>query len=231
MPPDFPARGLARFREHIYYQLLECGLQVAPLACTGSGDAAVPLGSMRTYAWKGTSTGDPTEIWWQAIRNGQVLDSGGPVLMARVNNHLPGTVFRPQQEPPFQLEFSATLHTREKISYLEIIQDGQVTHTVPLDKWVAANGRLPPVQFEQSGWALLRAVIDAGEDYRYAMSGPFYVQLNDEPHISRKAAGFFRDWATARRDALRQKAPASDLKFHEAAVRYWNQRESQANAD
>ena len=227
----FPGtRGLARFREYLYYQLLESGIQLTPLACSRSGDATVPLGSIRTYAWKGTSS-DPEQTWWQAVRDGQVLLTAGPILIARANDRLPGWVFTPSRDAQFQLEFSATLHTRRKISYLEIIKNGAVAHTVPLDDWVAAHGKLPPVPFEESGWALLRAVIDADDEYQYAMSGPYYVHVEGKPRISRAAVRFFQDWATKRRDELQQLPATSGLTLHRGAVKFWEHQESEANAD
>lgn len=239
LPQDvsrFPGqRGLARFREHLYFQLLECGIQLTPLACSCSGDADVPLGSLRTYAWTGPSPDeavkDVADAWWQAVRDGRVVLTGGPVMLVQANGHPPGWVFQPASQSKFQLEFSATLHTRERISYLEIVQNGAVVQTVSLDDWVEAQGKLPKITFDQSGWALLRAVIDADDDYRYAVSGPFYVQCDGKPRVSREAVSFFQSWANKRRDALKPQSAAGELAFHRRAVEFWQERAAEANTD
>jgi hypothetical protein len=44
----------------------------------------------------------------------------------------------------------------------------------------------------------VRAVCQGDKSYRYAASGPFYVEIAGEPRISKASAQFFLDWTTER---------------------------------
>ena len=95
-----------------------------------------------------------------------------------------------------------TLTTREPISYLEIVQDGLVRNTIRFEDYVK-DGRLPPLHFKQSGWFLLRAVAEISDTYRFAMTGPYYVEFGNKPRISKKSAQFFLDWVYERARQIR----------------------------
>ena len=69
--------------------------------------------------------------------------------------------------------------------------------TVPLNEY-AKTGQLPPVRFDESGWFLIRAVTDLPDNYRFAMTAPFYVEVGYERRISRRAVKFFVDWVHER---------------------------------
>ena len=90
------------------------------------------------------------------------------------------------------------------------------------------------MKFDTSGWFLVRAVVDSAKVYRCAMSGPFYVQIGDQPRISRKSAKMFLDWVDERKAAL----SAGDrserevmLAQLEKARQYWQSLAAKANAD
>jgi hypothetical protein len=224
--------GAGRWSQDIYYQLLNCGLRIPPAAGSGSGYAPNPAGYNRVYvhcegefAW---------EKWWQGLKAGRVVVTNGPVMQPRVNGHVPGHVFEAGQGDSLELSISLNLSTREKIEYLEVVQNGKVVHEVRLDKWAEANGMLPAVKFSESGWLLVRAVTDNGKTYRYATSGPFYVQIGYEPRISKKAAQFFYDWTFERAKQLKLEDPAEReevLDYHRAARDFWKAKLDKANAE
>lgn len=232
----YPApHGAGRWSQDIYYQLLNCGLRIAPAAGSGSGASPNPAGYNRVYVH---CPGEPTwEKWWQGLKDGRVVVTNGPVMQPRVNGHVPGHVFsggQGGQGDSLELSISLNLSTREKIDYLEVVQNGKVVHEVRLDKWAEANGVLPPVKFTESGWMLVRAVTNNGQTYRYAASGPFYVEVGDTPRISKKAAQFFYDWTVERArqlkfDDLAQRAEVIDL--HRAARDFWQDKLDKANAE
>jgi len=224
--------GPGRWSQDIYYQLLNCGLRVPPAAGSGSGYAPNPAGYNRVYVH---CEGEATwEKLWQGLKAGKVVVTNGPVMQPRVNGHVPGHVFEAGQGESLELSISLNLSTREKIEYLEVIQNGKVVHEVRLDKWAQANGMLPPVKFSESGWMLVRAVTDNGKTYRYATSGPFYVQIGYEPRISKKAAQFFYDWTFERAKQLKLEDAAQReevLGYHRAARDFWKARLDKANAE
>ncbi len=223
--------GGARWSQYIYFQLLECGLRIPPTAGSGSGQSPNPVGYNRVYVHVDGPLG--YEKWWQQLRAGRVVVTNGPLMKPSVEGELPGYVFQAEAGAKLQFEIGLTLSTREPISYLEIIKNGKVEHSVAFDAY-SKSGKLPPVQFDRSGWFLVRAVTDLPKTYRFAMTGPYYVEIGDQRRISRGAVQFFLDWVyeRARRiklaDAEQQKAV---LGWHRQARDFWQDLLSKVNAE
>ena len=229
----YPApHGNGRWSQDIYYQLLNCGLRLPPSAGSGSGLGANPVGYNRVYVHCGQEFN--YEKWWAGLRAGRVVVTNGPLLRPRVNGRLPGYVFRGYAGEPLELSVELKLSTRDPIAYLEIIKNGRSEREVRLDEWAAAGGTLPPITFTESGWLLVRAVAATEHTYRYATSGPFYVQCGDQPRISKAAAQFFADWAGDRLRQAELDSTASRgqlLRYQRAAAAFWQRRVEQANAE
>jgi hypothetical protein len=223
--------GLARWSEAIYYHLLNCGLRIPPTAGSGSGEVGNPLGYNRMYVHV---EGEMTyEKWWQSVAAGRVVITNGPLLRPTVEGELPGHVFQADSGREVELEVGLTLSTRDKISYVEIVQNGELVQSVRIEEFAKSGGRLPPVRFNQSGWFVIRAATDNSQTYRYAMTAPYYVEIGERPRISRKSAQFFLDWVNERRASLRLDDPAQRaavLKYHDEARAYWQSMVARANA-
>ncbi len=229
----YPApHGIARWGETIYYHLLNCGLAIPPSAGSGSGIEPNPVGYNRVYVH---CDGELTyEKWWQNLRRGRVFVTNGPLLQPQVNGQPPGHVFRAYQGETLELNVSLHLATRDKIDYLEIIKNGDLVHQVRLDQWAAAGGKLPPVNFRQSGWLLARVITNNNDTYRFASTGPYYVHFDNRPRISRRSAQFFLDWIYKRaRQVRRQNAPNQQevLNHYRDARDFWRQLVETANAE
>jgi hypothetical protein len=225
--------GNARWSQHIYFQLLECGLRIPPGAGSGSGETPNPVGYNRVYVHvEGPLT---YEKWWEGFHAGQVVVTNGPLLRPLVNGELPGHVFRAAKGERLDLEIGLTLSTSTaaKIRYLEIVKNGKVEHSAPFEEY-SKSGSLPRLQFTESGWFLIRAVIELPKTYRFAITGPYYVEIGDQRRVSRSAAQFFVDWVAQR---TRQIQPADPNQQAEAppwqrrASDYWQDVLSKANAE
>ena len=173
------------------------------------------------------------EKWWQNFRAGQVVITNGPLMRPTVNGELPGHVFQVEAGTQFDCDIGLTLSTREPISYLEIIKDGQIAHAIPFDEY-SKSGKLPSLHFDKSGWFLIRATTDLGKTYRFAMTAPYYVEIGYKPRISKKAAQFFLDWINDRTkqinlDDPKQQREVTDL--HRQARDFWQEMLSKANAE
>jgi hypothetical protein len=156
------------------------------------------------------------------------------MLRPTVEGEPPGHVFRAAAGEKVDLEIGLTLSTREKISYLEIVQDGRAIHQVRLDDWQKAGGKLPHVVFDKSGWFLVRAVADTGKTSRFAMTAPYYVEIGDRPRLSRGSAQFFLDWIDEREAQVKTDDPAlraSALAEIGKARNYWQNMLAKATAD
>ena len=115
-----------------------------------------------------------------------------------------------------------------------MIQNGKTAHEVRLDQWAMAGGKLPPVKFDKSGWLLVRAVTNNPKTYRFASSGPYYVEIDYQRRISKEAAQFFMDWVYER--ARRVKLDDADqqaeiLATHKLARDFWQKKVNEANAE
>ena len=224
--------GNARWTQAIYFHLLNAGVRLPPSAGSASGVLPNPVGYNRVYVHCGEEF--TWDAWWSNLRAGRVVVTNGPLLRPLVNGQLPGHVFQGSPGQTLELETALSLSTRDKIEYLEIIQNGKVVHSVRLDEYIKAGGKLPPVQFTESGWMLIRAVANHEKTYRFAMTGPYYVEFDYQPRVSRESAQFFLDWATERAGQIRLDDPEQQRQvtpFHDAAVRFWRKRVDSANAE
>ena len=217
-----PPLGVGRWSQQIYFRMLNLGVRVPPAAGSGAGLNENPVGYNRVYVY---SDGPfQLESWWEGLRAGRVVLTNGPLLRPRVNGELPGHVFRPEGDE-LQLEVEALLSTREKIDYLEVIQNGQSVIQTRLEDWAASGGRLPPVIFQEDGWLMVRVVTRHSKTYRCACSGPFFVSFaNSKPkQRDAKMAQFFLDWLyqRAREIKLSPDQQKSVMRYHRAARDFW----------
>lgn len=223
--------GNARWSQEIYFHLLNCGLRIPPTAGSGSGVAPNPVGYNRLYV----HVDGPFryEKWWENLRAGQVTVTNGPLLRPNVHGHLPGHVFRARHGNTLEFEIGLTLSTREPISYLELLKNGKVEHSIRFNEY-ATSGKLPKLQFQESGWFVVRAVTDLPSTYRFAMTGPYYVEFDDKPRISKRSAQFFLDWVHERARQLRLDHADHQrelLAYHRQARDFWQKLLDEANAE
>jgi hypothetical protein len=234
-PPDrklYPGPyGYARWGQDIYFKLLECGLRLPPTAGSGSGMTPNPVGYNRVYVHLDGQF--DYRQWWENLRRGQVVATNGPLLRPTVEGQLPGHVFQCEQGKKLELEIGLTLSTRDPVSYLDIVQDGQVRHSIRFEDY-AKTGRLPKLEFQHSGWFLLRVVTDVPQTYRFAMTGPYYVEFSGQRRISKQAAQFFLDWVYQRARQIAIDDPKKKegvLAYHRKARDFWQDLLSRANAE
>jgi hypothetical protein len=232
----FPGKlGNGRYSETIYHHLLNCGLRLPPTAGSGAGSgsgtraASSPLGTNRTYVHCGeTFTGD---AWIEGLRAGRVVVTNGPLLRVRVDGELPGYTFElyDNQRREFQIALDLAFYEANQVEYLEIVQNGKPIHQVRLDEFAKKKGKLPFVEFETSGWFLVRAVTNNPNVYQFASTGPYYVELNHEPRISRASVEYFLTWLDEA--GAKFAGNAAVLAEIEAARPFWEERLERANAD
>ncbi len=191
----FPgAAGNGRWSEQIYHHVLNCGLRIPPAAGSGAGFNKNPVGVNRTYALCGEQL--TSDAWFNALRAGKVMVSNGPLLRTRVSGHPPGHRFELDdgESREFFIGLDLAFYEQARVEYLEIIKDGRVEHGIRLDEFAEKEGRLPPLNFDESGWFLVRAMTNSAKNYQYATTGPYYVEANGHPRISRSSVQFFIDW-------------------------------------
>ncbi|MEN6556687.1 MAG: hypothetical protein ABFC54_00770 [Thermoguttaceae bacterium] len=229
---DYPSPlGNAQWSQFLYFQLLECGLRIPPSAGSGSGDSPNPVGYNRVYV----HVDEPFDYkrWWQSFREGHVFVTNGPLMMPLIGGELPGHVFQSETGEPIELAIDLGISTREKISNVEILRNGKVDIAVPYETY-SKSGQLPKIRFDRSGWLAIRVVTDNPKTYRFAMTGPYYVEIGGKPRISRSAARFMLDWANQRAEQIQIDDPVQKkavMEWHRRAREFWTDVLSKANAD
>jgi hypothetical protein len=227
--------GHGRNSEAIYHHLLNCGLRIPPAAGSGAGASmggrvvASPLGTNRVYVYCDETC--TRESWLEGLRAGRVFVSNGPLLRTRVEGEPPGHVFQLDagEKRGFQITLELAFYTQTQVDYLEIIQNGKIIHHARLDDFGKKRGRLPPVEFDSSGWFLVRAVTNNSNVYQFASTGPFYVESNYQPRISRASVQYFLTWLD---DAAKKFAGnAAVLAEIDAARPFWQKLLEGATAD
>ena len=222
--------GYARRSQDLYFKLLNCGLRIPPTAGSGSGALPNPAGYNRVYVHLDSRF--DYQQWWESLKAGQVVVTNGPLLRARVEGQLPGHTFHGEEGRELELQIGMTLTTREPISYLEIVQNGQA-RSIRFEDYVK-EGRLPPLHFKESGWFLLRAVAEISDTYRFAMTGPYYVEFGGKQRISKKSAQFFLDWVYERARQIHVDDPEKRrevMAYHRKARDFWKELVEKATAE
>ncbi len=222
-------QGNGRWSEAIYHHLLNCGLRIAPAAGSGSGSNGNPVGMNRVYVY--CEDNFTPEKWFEGLRAGRVTVTNGPLLRAQVEGQLPGHTFKLEtgESRDFQIALSLTFYEKAPVEYLEIIKNGQVVYEVRLDQLAQQQGRLPPIEFEESGWFLIRARTSKSTTYQFATTGPYFVDSNYQRRISRKSVQFFLDWLDeAAEEFSENEAVLADI---ESARPFWKNLLQQANAE
>jgi hypothetical protein len=230
-------KSLGRWAEKIYWNLLEAGFRIPPLA--GSGDRArqTPVGYNRLYVAKPSqryNDGPDKAVrvasdveWWNAAWKGQSVATNGPMLRPMLGGQLPGYVFKARPGEVLQLQAELQLAVRDPVEYLEVIHNGKVHYSARLDEFAKAGGMLPPVNAKESGWVTIRVVTLYEDHFRAAMSAPWYFEFEGQPRITRESVDFFQQWLGDYEERLKR-LPPQELQRHvpfvRAARNFWSRK-------
>ena len=235
LPDD---RSLGREVEQIYWEMLNCGFRIAPLA--GSGDEAVdhPVGYNRLYVASdldvandaGSSSTEASinrKQWWDGVWRGGSFATNGPLMQPKLDGKLPGHVFSLSSGEELNLTPELTLTVQDPVEYLEVILNGMIHTTTKLDEFAKAGGRLKPIRVNQSGWALIRVVTLHKGHFRAAMTAPWYFEVDGQPRISKRSVKFFQSWLADYESELKKRSVMNLAKyapFIRGARRFWTRR-------
>jgi len=237
-------RGNGYWTQEIYYHILNAGFRLPPSAGSASGVLPNPVGYNRVYVHvDGELTWDK---WWEGLRAGRSFVTNGPVLLASASmvpkggvglpvQSLPGTVFQSDEPATLRISVNVELWTTDDISQLELIHNGEVAATVECtdDSYQAHT---LPLEANESGWFLVRAITDNPRTFRFASSAPFYIEIGGEQRISRTSCQFFLDWVRERMARVPDKLSHPEqlktvLDDHRQAEMFWEQRMSQNHCE
>ena len=237
-------QALGRWAEKIYWNLLDAGFRIPPLAGSGDRGRQTPVGYNRLYVGKPSQRyngGPPKAVrvvseveWWNAAWKGQSVATNGPLLRPMLGGQLPGYVFKARPGETLELQAELQLAVRDPVEYLEVIHNGKVHYSARLDEFAKAGGMLPPVNAKESGWVTIRVVTLYEDHFRAAMSAPWYIELEGQPRITRESVEFFRQWLSDYEERLKR-LPPQELQryvpYVRAARKFWSQKAEEATTD
>jgi hypothetical protein len=226
--------GNGFWTQEIYYHILNSGLRLPPSAGSASGVLPNPVGYNRVYVHLDSKFSP--EAWWGALGAGRCFVTNGPLLVVKANDQLPGAVLARKDAAPMRIGLKVELTTQDHPGKLEVIQNGTVAKTIP---WTAKRNQKHVVELAagRSGWFLVRALADNPKTFRFASTGPFYVELGKvKRRISRRSSQFFLDWVNERIGRLKKSIKSKTelrevLKYHHQARKFWTERVIKANAE
>jgi hypothetical protein len=225
-------RGNGFWTQEIYYHMLNTGVRLPPSAGSASGVLPNPVGYNRAYVHV---DGELTyEKWFQNLKAGRVFVSNGPLLRCHANGQLPGHVFKIRKGEKLTMEIEAKLDSRDPIAVVEVIQNGKLVSSACGCDWNSGDP-LERLTFDESGWFLVRTLADVPDTFRFASTGPFYVEREDAPmRISKSSAQFFLDWVRERIARVKIENPTEleeVLHYHREAEKFWQAEVDRANAE
>jgi hypothetical protein len=131
--------------------------------------------------------------------------------------------------------WSGDLHVHRPPEDMELLmeaEDLRGVRRVSFSEW-KQTGSLGTVEFDQSGWCLVRAMADVPGTFRFASTGPFYVEVGSPSRrVSKASAQFFLDWVRERMGQIKFADPRQQDEVtqpHRRAEQFWLERVVQAN--
>jgi len=206
----------------IWYRLLNCGFRLPAAAGTDAfpnfASLRGPPGLVRVFVHSGAKLDHRS--WLAALKTGRTFVTNAPLLEFSVAGRAIGEEIRVSNEMQ-QVPAVVAMRSTVPIDHLEIIGNGTVVATIPLDADRMTAHATVMVPVKGSGWYVLRAYSDRAEMpvldlYPFASTSPIYVRVGDEPVRSADDAAFFVRWI----ERLEQTARASSA---------WNTLAEQAN--
>jgi hypothetical protein len=174
-------RDWASYGFQNYYALLNCGFRLRPCAGTAHGVHPVPLGFGRVYV----HLDGPFryESWMQGLGAGRSFVTTGPMLLATFDGADPGHRFERSAARAQSVTLKGRVRSEAPVTQIEIIVNGELSRTVPLEPKRTAEGAFEAVfdhreSLAGSSWVALRCWEERGQDrVRFAHTAPVYYDL------------------------------------------------------
>jgi TolB protein len=209
---------------HVWYRILNCGFRVP----TGAGTdfmanyASVrgPIGLNRVFV---ETRGPLThERFLAGLKAGRTFATNGPLLGFTLDGHGIGDEIQlPAGE--HRLTARVTLRSYVPVDRLEIIGNGKVVATIPLNAGRDSASTSVIIPVDRSGWYLLRALGDQAEEpvldvFPYATTSPIYVTIGGQPVRSADDAAYFLAWIDRMTAAVQAHDEWNDEREHQAVL-------------
>jgi len=186
----------------VWYRLLNLGFKLPAGAGTdATANFAAPIRGMvgmdRVYTWV-PAWPLTLDLWMDGLKRGRTFATNGPLVNFTLGKEIVGGEMK-LDVAQTAVPFTAHLRSVVPIDHLEIVCNGKVAKSLPLEgKRDSADieGVLP---VGSSGWCLLRAwsdkpVYPVMDSYAYATTSPIYVTVGGAKPRSPEDAKYFSAW-------------------------------------
>jgi hypothetical protein len=178
-------KGWLDFTFQNYYALLNCGFRLRPTAGTASGVHPVPLGFGRVYVHiEGEFSYD---AWMKGLDQGNSFVTTGPMLVARINDRLPGSTFKLQRGDVNEFLIHGSAKSARPLLKIELVAAGQVARTInPANRPLPDGGYESPIELkltaDESTWFTLRCYEPTADGReRFAHTAPWHIDVANAP--------------------------------------------------
>jgi TolB protein len=192
----------------VWYRLLNLGFRIP----AGAGTDAManyallrgPVGMNRVYARVSEGPLKVDELL-EALKKARTFATNGPLLDFSLGGESVGGELK-FDAPQTAIPFKARLRSIVPVDHFEMVCNGRVVQTLPLDSARDAAEVSGAVAMKESGWCVLRASSDKAEypvldNYVYATTSPIYVTIGGRPPRSPEDAKYFVAWIVRITDA------------------------------
>src|SRR5882672_7635484 len=202
---------------------MNCGFRLPAAAGTDAfpnfASLRGPPGLVRVFVHSGANLDHRS--WLAALKTGRTFVTNAPLLEFSVAGRAIGEEIRVSNEMQ-RVPAVVAMRSTVPIDHLEIIGNGTVVATIPLDADRMTAHATVMVPVKGSGWFVLRAYSDRAEMpvldlYPFASTSPVYVRVGDQPVRSAGDAAFFMKWIE-RVEAAARGSPAWNTPDEKAAV-------------
>ena len=186
----FTEWGWLNFGFENYYALLNCGFKLMPTAGTASGVHPVPLGHSRVYVHVGEKF--TPDAWFDGLGKGRSFVTTGPMLFAKVNNKLPGEVFKQSGTDEATFDVSIESVSERPIQRIEILVNGRVVASPEPTNAESGDGAFvtrtnTSLSLSETSWIAVRSVQAMPDGRkRFAHTAPWHVEVGNQPIRPRK---------------------------------------------
>jgi TolB protein len=185
----------------VWYRLLNLGFRIP----AGAGTDAManyaslrgPVGMNRVYLRVPQGPVNASD-WLAALKQGRTFATNGPLLDFSLSREQIGGELK-LDSAQGAVPFKATLRSIVPVDHLEIVCNGRLAQSLPMNSTRDAANVSGTVGLKESGWCVLRASSDKAEypvldNYVYATTSPIYVSVGGKPPNSPEDARYFVAW-------------------------------------
>jgi hypothetical protein len=189
-----------RTTAEVWYRLLNAGFRLP----TGSGTDAManfaslrgPVGMNRVFVRAGAKL--DYRAWLSALKAGRTFATNGPLLSFTLDGHDIGDEIALADDGR-QLLAKVSLRSIVSVQRLEIVSNGAVIATIPLQAGGTRADATVPLSVAHSAWFTLRAWSSGAVEpildiYPFATTSPIYVTVGGRPIRNAEDARYFAAW-------------------------------------